>query len=109
MSGGVGFCDYDNDGDLDLYFVQGGELDENSPNPVSNRLFLNVDGRFVDVTDAAGVGDVGYGMGVACGDYDGDGDLDLYVTNVRPNQLYRNNGNGTFTNVTTEAGVGDPG
>ena len=63
---------------------------------------------FKDVTATAGVGDMGYGMGVAAADYDGDGDLDLYVLNYGPNVLYRNDGDGTFTDVTREAGLEEP-
>ncbi|MCH7527436.1 MAG: VCBS repeat-containing protein [Planctomycetes bacterium] len=62
----------------------------------------------VDVTEESGVGDTGYGIGCAIGDYDNDGRLDLYVTNYGPNVLYRNNGDGTFSDVTAAAGVGDP-
>jgi hypothetical protein len=108
MTGGVGLLDYDRDGYLDLYFVQGGTLDPSAHDRPGNRLYRNHgDWTFKDVTSTAGVGDTGYGMGCACGDYDGDGDIDLYVTNVGPNVLYRNNGDGTFTDVTTAAGVGD--
>ncbi len=110
MGGGVAVFDYDGDGDLDLYFVNGnrsrGELDPT----VMNRLFRN-EGRlrFVDVTEEAGVGDHGYGQGCTTADYDGDGDLDLYVTNYGPNVLYQNNGDGTFEDVTQAAGVDDDG
>ena len=108
MSGGVGLLDYDNDGYLDIYFVQGGELDESSSERPGNRMYRNLgDGTFEDVTDATGTGDTSYGMGCACGDYDQDGDVDIYVTNVGANVLYRNNGDGTFTDVTEFAGVGD--
>jgi hypothetical protein len=121
MGAGVALFDYDNDGDLDVYLVQGTRLDPTgkllSPPPPhwkpGNRLFKNLQAetgelRFVDVTEQAGVGHVGYGMGVAAGDYDNDGFLDLYVTNFGRNVLYHNNGDGTFTDVTREAGVDDP-
>jgi hypothetical protein len=121
MGAGVALFDYDNDGDLDIYLVQGTRLDRTgkllSPPPSGwkpgNRLFKNLlaetgELRFVDVTEKAGVGHAGYGMGVAVGDYDNDGFLDLYVTNFGHNVLYHNNGDGTFTDVTREAGVDDP-
>ncbi len=120
MGPGVALFDYDNDGDLDIYLVQGTTLDQNgkpAAQPPSgwkpgNRLFKNLLSetgrmRFVDVTEEAGVGHVGYGMGVAVGDYDNDGYLDLYVTNFGQNVLYHNNGNGTFTDITHLAGVED--
>lgn len=121
MGAGVALFDYDNDGDLDIYLVQGTRLDRDGkplfPPPPGwkpgNRLFKNLlaetgELRFVDVTEKAGVGHIGYGMGVAVGDYDNDGFLDLYVTNFGRNVLYHNNGDGTFTDVTREAGVDDP-
>ena len=121
MGSGAALFDYDGDGDLDVYLVQGGTLDggagARAGNNVKSRLFRNdlaQDGsgtpvlHFTDVTDAAGVGFIGVGMGAAVGDYDGDGDLDLYVTAYGSNVLYRNNGNGTFTDVTKEARVDDP-
>ncbi len=110
MGGGVALFDYDNDGDLDVYFVNGNRLDGSADPSLTNRLYRN-DGnwRFQDVTEQAGVGDPSYGQGCAAADYDADGDLDLYVTNQGPNVLYRNNGNGTFDEVTQAAGVGDPG
>jgi hypothetical protein len=121
MGAGVALFDYDNDGDLDIYLVQGTRLDRDGkplfPPPPGwkpgNRLFKNLlaetgELRFVDVTEKAGVGHIGYGMGVAAGDYDNDGFLDLYVTNFGRNVLYHNNGDGTFTDVTREAGVDDP-
>ncbi len=110
VAGGAALLDYDGDGDLDLYLVQGGGVRVDAADRPGNRLYRNDgDFRFTDVTEASGAGDRGYGMGVACGDYDNDGRTDLYVTNVGPNVLYRNNGDGTFTDVTLDAGVGDPG
>ena len=109
MSGGAAWIDYDQDGFQDLYLVQGGSPDGSSANPPGNKLFRNVEGtRFEDVTEEAGVGDTRYGMGASVGDYDGDGDPDLYVTNVGANVLYRNEG-GRFVDVTEEAGVGHEG
>ncbi len=106
---GVCFLDYDRDGWQDLYFVQSGPL-PGTPRPAGtphSRLFRNKgDGTFIDVTDKAGVADAsGYGNGCTVGDYDNDGDEDLYVTNFGPSILYRNNGDGTFTDVTQEVGV----
>lgn len=121
MGAGVALFDYDNDGDLDVFLVQGGPIEDKSPstNPAypTSRLFRNdltrgPDGKprlhFTDVTAQAGVGVRAYGMGVAVGDYDNDGNLDLFVTSFGPDTLLHNNGNGTFTDVTKEAGVSDP-
>lgn len=115
MGGGAALFDYDGDGRLDLYLVQGGRFDPaTAPGDRSrgDRLYRNVTEpggpiRLVDVTDEAGIDARGYGQGVAAADYDGDGDTDLYVLNVGPNQLWRNNGDGTFSDVTEAAGVGD--
>ncbi len=110
MSGGVALFDFDRDGWLDVYLA-------NSPTvatadaPATARSALwrnNHDGTFADVTGRAGVGDVGWAMGVTTGDYDNDGWTDLYVTCLGPNHLFHNNGDGTFTEVTARAGVGDP-
>ncbi len=109
MSGGAAWLDYDNDGDPDLYLVQGGSLDSGDGPPPGNRLYRNNDGRFEDVTDASGTGHTGYGMGAAAGDYDCDGDIDFYVTNVGANVLYRNEGDGTFNDVSVSQGVDHPG
>ena len=122
MGAGCGVFDYDNDGDLDIYAVQGALLNEEhtldqatfpyrgSGRP-HNVLYRNDLDRgrlhFTDVTEESGVGHTGYGMGCAVADYDNDGFLDLYVTNYGPNVLYRNNDEGTFTDVTAEAGVDD--
>ena len=113
MGAGVALIDYDNDGDLDVYLIQGKPQGKKwSGEPQSgNRLFRNElipSGRlqFTDVTKAAGVGLAAYGMGVATGDYDNDGYVDLYITNFGSNVLFHNNGNGTFTDVTAQAGVG---
>jgi len=110
MSGGVALLDYDNDGYEDIYFVNSLTVDlVKSKGKTKSALYHNNgDGTFTDVTDKAGVGDVGWGMGVAVGDYNNDGFDDLYVTCVGPNKLFKNNGNGTFTDVTRTAGVGDP-
>lgn len=120
MGAGVALFDYDNDGDLDIYFVQGLALDQQKPlfplpatQKPGNRLFRNElmpagKLRFSDVTEKSGLDFVGYGMGVATGDYDNDGFIDLYLTNFGPNVLFHNNGNGTFTDVTKQAGVEDP-
>jgi hypothetical protein len=111
MGSGAAFFDYDGDGYLDLFIVNGAFL---TPAPgekqPSDALYRNNrDGTFAEVTRTVGVADTSYGMGCAVGDYDGDGDADLYVTNYGPNVLYRNNNDGTFAEVTGEARVGDPG
>jgi tetratricopeptide (TPR) repeat protein len=107
MGGGVGLIDYDGDGWLDIYLVNGCALPYDRANPPRpNRLYRNEGGgRFVDVTQRAGVGGAGYGMGVAVGDYDNDGHDDLFVTGLGRTVLYRNRGDGTFEDVTTSAGV----
>ena len=108
---GCAFFDYDNDGWMDIYLVNSGKADFFSPSSrLSNALYRNNrDGTFTDVTEKAGVSGNGYGMGVAAGDYDGDGFQDLYVTQVGRSILYHNNGDGTFTDVTEKAGVAAPG
>ena len=110
MSGGVALIDYDNDGYPDIYFVNSLTVDlVKSKGKTKSALYHNNgDGTFTDVTEKAGVGDIGWGMGVAVGDYNNDGFDDLYVTCVGENKLLKNNGNGTFTDVTRTAGVGDP-
>ena len=110
MSGGVAWIDFDRDGWMDLYLVNGGHWEElvQGKRTVSNALYRNNgDGTFTNVTRKAGVGNRHWGMGVAAGDYDNDGWVDLFVCNYGPNTLYRNNGDGTFRDVTGTAGVGD--
>lgn len=112
MGNGLGWIDYDQDGLMDLYLVQTTETEwYKPPRPLSCALYHhNGNGTFTDVTEKAGVGAEGlYGQGVAVGDYDNDGFPDLYVTGYRRCILYHNNGNGTFTDVTAKAGVGDEG
>ena len=122
-AGGALF-DYDRDGDLDLYVVQGAVLDPGrgegavpwtAPAPPKGRLYRNDLGtggtgrlRFTDVTDRSGLVAVGYGMGAATGDVDNDGWIDLYVTSLGSNQIFHNNGDGSFSDVTAEAGADDP-
>jgi hypothetical protein len=118
MGGGVALLDYDNDGRLDVFFTNGAKIDDRmsagrapdkSLRPFWNRLYRQTAaGAFTDVTEKAGVAGMPqneYGMGVAVGDYDNDGFADIYVTNYGSNTLYRNNGNGTFTDVTPRARV----
>ena len=118
MPGGVALFDYNNDGLLDIFFVNGGAITEGLKVPENfgrqnprywNRLYRqNRDGTFTDVTEAAGLANAGngnYGMAVAVGDYDNDGYADLFVSNYGKNVLYHNNGDGTFTDVTARAGV----
>lgn len=110
---GVAFFDYDNDGFLDIYFLNGAFVDRVSSvrgrhnrGKLTNALYRNNrDGTFTDVTAQAGVGDQGMGMAVTAGDYDNDGYRDLFVSNYGSAVLYRNNGNGTFTDVTARAGI----
>jgi len=108
MVGGLALLDYNNDGLLDIFFTNGAaipSLEKGDPTHW-NRLFRNNgDGTFTDVTEKAGLGGLGYSMGVAAGDYDNDGFVDLYVTGLNRNQLFHNNGDGTFTDVTGKAGV----
>jgi hypothetical protein len=108
MPAGVALFDYDGDGLLDIYLVNGAEMPSlvKTDPKYSNRLFHNNgDGTFTEVTEHAGVAGAGYGMGVAVGDYDNDGWPDLFVANVNGTQLFHNNGDGTFTDVTAKAGL----
>lgn len=109
VASGLATFDYDGDGLIDIYFLNGAPLpgsEVDPDDPPTNRLYRNNgDGTFTDVTRAAGVGDPGFGLGVAVADYNNNGLPDIYVNNFGPNVLYRNNGDGTFTDVTSEAGV----
>src|SRR3974390_1802140 len=115
MGAGAAVFDYDNDGRLDIFLVNGAPLEDPTPKGTIpkktgpaywNRLYhQKADGTFEDVTEKAGLQGEGYGMGVAVGDYDNDGFEDLYVTAYGGNRLYHNNGDGTFTDVTEKAGV----
>ena len=126
LGGGAALFDYDNDGDLDVFLVQGVMLGPETladalfpppaGKPLTDRLYRNdlvvkPDGsramRFVDVTESSGIHSAGYGMGVTTGDFNNDGWVDIYVNNFGKNALWRNNGDGTFTEVTDEAGVGE--
>ena len=111
VGGGAALLDVDGDGDLDAYLVQSGRLPARGEQPApGNRLYLNRgDGTFEEAADIGDGADAGYGMGVAAGDYDNDGDIDLYVTNTGENALLRNDGAGRFVNVAGDAGVADPG
>ena len=110
MSGGVALFDYDNDGDLDIFLVNSLSVDlVKSKGKTRSELYRNDgNGRITEVGVKAGLSDVGWGMGVALGDFNNDGFEDLYVTCLGPNHLFKNNGNGTFTDVTAKAGVSDP-
>lgn len=105
---GAALFDFDNDGDLDIYLTSGHRKlprESTAKDPVNRLYRQDPDGGYVDVTAESGLGDGGYGMGVAIGDIDNDGDTDLYVANYGPDRLYRNRGDGTFEDVTAAAGI----
>ncbi|HKE83399.1 MAG TPA: CRTAC1 family protein [Vicinamibacterales bacterium] len=108
MGSGALFFDYDNDGWIDLFIVDGGSYaDAKVAASARHRLYRNLgNGKFSDVTAASGLTHTAYGMGACAGDVDNDGRIDLYVTNAGPNTLFRNTGNGAFTDITRAAGVG---
>ncbi len=106
VGGGVAALDYDLDGLCDVYLAQANNWRDPTPQPgYTDRLFRNVDGRFVDVTTLAGTDDSSFSHGATAGDFDQDGFSDVYVGNLGPNRLYRNNGDGTFSDVTSNSGV----
>ncbi len=107
LGSGGGFFDYDGDGDLDIYLVNGAIQTGNQKKVTPHNVLYknNGDGSFTDVTEDAGVGSTRYGTGATVGDFDNDGDLDLYLTNFGEDQLYQNNGDGTFTDITKIAKV----
>lgn len=109
MSAGLALVDFDLDGDLDLYFLNGAPIESSAPGPAPTDALYRNDGkfRFTDVTDRACVGDKGFGLGVACADYDNDGFADIYLNNYGANTLYHNNGDGTYSDVTGVAAVGN--
>jgi hypothetical protein len=112
MAGGLAVFDSDGDGALDVYLVDGGERfpSDGGEGGAPNRLYRQQeDGRFVDATEASGLGDLGYGMGAAVGDIDNDGDLDLFVSNWGRDSLYRNRGDGSFEDISQRAGLSEGG
>ena len=111
MISGIALLDYDNDGYLDIFFLNGAaipSLKKDSPKYYNRLYHNNHDGTFTDVTEKAGLAGDGYDMGVAVGDFDNDGWPDIFIASVTKNHLYRNNRDGTFTDVTDKAGVGSP-
>src|SRR5688572_30264373 len=101
VASGLALFDYDNDGDVDIYFLNGAPLRGTKAQDSPRKSLWRNDGnwKFTDATASSGLGDQGYGLGVATADYDNDGDQDVYISNFGPNKLYRSNGNGTFSDV----------
>ncbi len=110
VTAGLGLFDYDNDDDLDIYFVNGAALPGRTFDvPPTNELWRNEGNwKFTNVTEESGTGDPGYGMGCVMGDTDRDGNLDIYLSNFKEDVFLHNNGDGTFSDVTRKAGLGDP-
>ena len=109
MGSGCAVLDYDGDGDLDIFLLQGAPLPGwKKKTTLRNQLFRNDGDQFTDVTGESGLGDTSYGIGCAAADYDNDGDTDLYVTNFGPDILYRNEGDGTFADASYAAGISNP-
>ena len=109
VGSGAAIFDYDNDGDLDIYLINSGPHDTDPSEANANTMFAQEQGfRFVDRSAESGLADTGYGMGVAVGDIDNDGDLDVYVTNYGSDRLYRNEGDGRFSDVTGGSGIDSP-
>ena len=105
MGGGIAVFDADADGDLDLYFVNGADNSGSGTSSLMNRLYVQENGKFQDGTASSGLGDKGYGTGVAVGDMNNDGHEDVFVSNIGADQLYAGQGAGTFKNVTEAAGL----
>jgi hypothetical protein len=107
MGSGGAFFDYDQDGDLDIYLINGAWHGDSRKSEIpKSRLYRQeANHTFTDVTEKSGLDNTGYGMGIAVADIDNDGDLDVYITNYGPDALFQNNGNGTFTNITKQAGI----
>ena len=105
VASGLALFDFDNDGDIDIYFLNGAPLNGAQSTPIPRNSLWRNDGnwKFTDVTAPSGLGDTGYGLGVATADYDNDGDQDVYISNFGPNKLYRNNGDATFSDITHQA------
>src|SRR5687768_15935107 len=109
IASGLALFDFDNDGNVDIYFLNGAPLRGTQTKDVPRNSLWRNDGnwKFTDVTEQSGLGDTNYSLGVATADYDNDGDQDVYISNFWPSKLYRNDGNGSFRDVTKNAGLAD--